>query len=371
MARRIRQAGPMPVSEYMALALGHPEHGYYTTRDPFGLAGDFTTAPEISQMFGELAGLWCVQHWRTLGGPSPLSLIELGPGRGTLMADALRAARLDPAFLQNAGLHLVETSPLLRETQAKTLAPSGMTPVWHDSVEAALSGAAGVPFIIANEFFDALPVRQFVRGADGWHERMVGLHTEETEEPRLAFGLSPEAVAPDALDHPCAATAQVGALIELAPARNAVAALLAAAVAVRGGAALIIDYGYARPAPGDTLQALRRHAPHNVLDDPGSADITAHVDFDAISRAARNAGAAAFGPLGQGEWLTRLGIRERAAMLARSAPEQAAAVDTALERLTGANRMGTLFKALAIGRKGDPPPPGFEPPPESTAVEGF
>ncbi len=348
----------MPVSEYMALALGHPEYGYYTTRDPFGLAGDFITAPEISQMFGELIGLWCVEHWRALGRPAPLSLIELGPGRGTLMADALRAAQLDPAFLADISLHLVECSPLLRATQRRTLAPYGRTPVWHDGIRAALSGAAGTPFIIANEFFDALPVRQFVRSHDGWHERMVGLHPDAQQG--LAFGLSPDATAPQTLDHPCATTEENGAVLELAPARAAVAGELAAAVAERGGAALIIDYGHADPAPGDTLQALRHHAPHDVLDAPGSADITAHVDFGALRRAIRTAGALAFGPVEQGDWLLRLGMGERAAMLARTAPTQAAAVEAALVRLTAPDRMGSLFKVLAAGRNGDPVPPGFE-----------
>ncbi|MFP3944656.1 MAG: class I SAM-dependent methyltransferase [Alphaproteobacteria bacterium] len=357
----------MPVSEYMALALGDPEHGYYTTRDPFGASGDFVTAPEISQMFGELTGLWCVEHWRALGRPAPFSLIELGPGRGTLMADALRAARLDPKFLSTAALHLVETSPRLREIQASTLSPTGLSPVWHDDVRSALEGSQGAPFILANEFFDALPVRQFVRGPKGWHERMVGLAPEEPE--RLAFGLSPDAVAPDSLDHPCAATAEEGEMVELAPARNAVAGELAAAVAGRGGALLVIDYGYARPAPGDTLQAVRRHAPHDVLDAPGSADITAHVDFGALGRAVGHAGAEAYGPVTQGDWLMRLGIGARAAMLARAAPGQAAAVEAAFTRLTAPDRMGTLFKVLAAGRRGDPAPPGFGTP-EGPAREG-
>lgn len=348
----------MPVSEYMALVLGHPEYGYYITRDPFGLAGDFITAPEISQMFGELIGLWCVEYWRLLGRPVPVSLIELGPGRGTLMADALRAARLDPAFLTDLSLHLVESSPVLRETQARTLAAAGPQAVWHDGVRSALASAPGTPFILANEFFDALPVRQFVRSREGWHERMVGLDPEEPS--RLAFGLSPDAVSPLTLDHPCADTAEEGALIELAPARSAVTAELAAAVAVRGGGALIIDYGYARPAPGDSLQALRQHAPHDILEAPGSADMTAHVDFAALARAVREAGALPFGPVEQGEWLMRLGLGERAIMLARAAPEQAGDVESALLRLTAPNRMGSLFKVLAAGRRGAPVPPGFE-----------
>lgn len=357
----------MPVSEYMALALGDPEHGYYTTRDPFGASGDFVTAPEISQMFGELTGLWCVEHWRALGRPAPFSLIELGPGRGTLMADALRAARLEPEFLKSVSLHLVETSPKLREKQTRTLAPSGVAPVWHEDLRSALESAEGTPFFLANEFLDALPVRQFVRGPGGWHERVVGLNPDDSS--RLAFGLSPDAAAPEALDHPCAATAHEGNLIELAPARNAVAAELAAAIAARGGAALLIDYGYAQPAPGDTLQALRRHARHDVLDMPGSADITAHVDFAALSHAIRDAGALAYGPVEQGDWLMRLGIGQRAAALARASPGQANDVESALVRLTAPERMGRLFKVLAAGRKGDPAPPGFAEP-ENMGGEG-
>jgi len=344
----------------MALALGHPDHGYYATRDPFGLTGDFITAPEISQMFGELIGLWCVAHWRAIGAPVPLSVIELGPGRGTLMADALRAARLDPPFLETADIQLVETSPVLCGIQARTLAGAKPAPTWHDTVRAALEQSRGACLIIANEFFDALPVRQFVRGPQGWHERLVGLDTDDPGARRLVFRLSPEAVAPAALDHPCAATAEEGTILELAPMRNAAAAELGTAVATRGGAALIIDYGYAAPAPGDTLQALKRHATHDVLEDPGTADITAHVDFQALGEAAGMAGSAAFGPVEQGEWLTRLGIRERAAILAGAAPDQAGAIGSALSRLTAADRMGSLFKALAIGREGDPAPPGFE-----------
>lgn len=368
--RRIRQAGPLPVSEYMALALGHPEHGYYMGRDPLGVSGDFITAPEISQMFGELLGLWCVAHWRALGGPEPVSLIELGPGRGTLMADVLRAARTDPDFLGGIPVHLVEISPVLRKAQAQTLERTGIAPVWHDSVSRALAAAPGAPFVIANEFFDALPVRQFVRGAGGWHERMIGLETDDSGTAHLAFRLAPEAVAPEALDHPCAATAGPGTVLELGTAREAVAAELGAAVARRGGAALIIDYGYARPAPGETLQAIRRHNAHGVLDDPGSADITAHVDFDALSRAARAAGAAAFGPVEQRAWLTGLGINERAAILARSAPEKAPEIRAALSRLTAADEMGSLFKVLAIAPARGPVPPGFGVPGDGTPDEG-
>lgn len=358
--RRISQAGPMPVSEYMALALAHPEHGYYATRDPFGAAGDFITAPEISQMFGELIGLWYITHWRALGRPAPVALIELGPGRGTLMDDALRAAAVDMQFSAAICLHFVESSPVLRGIQARNRRFSAFSPRWHERISEALAAAVGVPLVLANEFLDTLPVRQFVRGARGWHERMVGLGRAPGGAPRLVFALSPEALPPAALDHPCAAESAEGALLELAPAREAVAAGLASAIAARGGAALLIDYGYERSAPGDTLQALRRHAPHDVLADPGSADLTAHVDFDALARAVARAGAVAFGPLPQRDWLIRLGIRERAARLAAAAPDHAAAVANALERLTAPDAMGTLFKVLVIGRAGDPVPPGFE-----------
>ncbi|HYE01136.1 MAG TPA: SAM-dependent methyltransferase [Alphaproteobacteria bacterium] len=345
LVRRIAAEGPLSLAAYMAECLLHPEHGYYTGREPFGAAGDFTTAPEISQMFGELLGLWCVQAWLDRGAPSPVHLVELGPGRGTLMADAWRAAGVVPAFRAAARIHLVEASPRLRERQAAALA--GAPASWHDGLDDVPEGPT---LLLANEFFDALPIHQYVRGRAGWHERRV-----DWEEGRgLRFVLDPQ---PAAVPLPLAAPE--GSLVETSPAAAAVAAGIAARLVRDGGAALIVDYGYDRPAFGDTFQALRRHRPADPLEAPGERDLTAHVDFPALAAAARAAGAAAFGPLTQGALLERLGIRERAGRLAAAAPDRAESVRAAAERLTGAEAMGTLFKALALGRPADPPPPAF------------
>jgi len=338
LAERIRLAGPLTVADYMAAALGDPEHGYYMRREPFGVAGDFTTAPEISQMFGELVGIWCLDIWRALGSPPRFRLVELGPGRGTLMADALRAAAIRPAFRSGLELHLVETSPRLREVQQRTLAPLGLDPQWHDKLGTI---PRGLPIIlIANEFFDALPIRQFMRAGGGWRERMVGLDAEG----RLAFGLGP----PGPADLPDLG-AEDGEVLEVQPAANAVMGEIATRVVADGGALVAIDYGYAATRPGDTLQAVRRHRPVHPLAEPGLADLTAHVNFEALARTARAAGADVHGPVGQGEFLLGLGLLERAGRLGagRSEAEQEA-IGKAVERLAGPGHMGTLFKALVV-----------------------
>ena len=359
LARRIRQAGPLTVASFMAEALGHPAHGYYRTRDPLGQAGDFTTAPEISQMFGELVGLWCVELWQAMGTPAAVNLVELGPGRGTLMADALRAARLRPGFHAALRLHLVETSPPLREIQAATLraAAPALTPSWHDSLADVPDGPL---LLVANELFDALPIHQFQRTGDGWRERVVTLAgNDET----LRFGLAPAGPAL-ALLSPAQRAAPPGAIAEASPAAIALAADIARRVTAEGGAALVIDYGPAESAAGDSLQALRRHQPADPLATPGEADLTAHVDFAALARAAREAGAAVHGPVTQGAFLSRLGIEMRAARLAqRATASQAQDVRAALARLLGPAEMGTLFKVLAIAAPALPVPPGFDPPP--------
>ncbi len=345
----------MPVSRFMALALGHPRHGYYMTRDPLGAAGDFTTAPEISQMFGELVGLWAVAAWQQMGAPVPFRLVELGPGRGTLMADALRAARLVPAFGAALSLHLVETSPVLRATQARTLAASGAAPHCHDRVEEVPDGPA---IVLANEFFDALPIDQYVRQADGWHERRVGLDAEG----ELVFGLDPapsRVAAALAAAHP-QRDAPAGAVLERMEPGPATA--LFGRLARQGGAALVIDYGH-RGGFGDTLQAMARHHFVDPLARPGEADITAHVDFARLARLALDAGLTAFGPLDQGAFLLRLGLAPRAARLKQdAAPEVQAAVDAAFARLTAdtPTGMGRLFKVLAVASPGLMPP-AFDP----------
>jgi NADH dehydrogenase [ubiquinone] 1 alpha subcomplex assembly factor 7 len=342
-ARRIRMAGPITVAEYMAEALGHPEHGYYTRKDPLGRAGDFTTAPEMSQMFGELVGLWCLATWRALGEPRPFRLVELGPGRGTLMADALRAlARTRPDEV-----HLVETSPALRAVQETTLAGAGAA--WHRDLAEVPEGPMA---LIANELFDALPVRQFERTPEGWRERMVGLD----EGGRLRFALSP-APAPCAIDRP------VGAVVELAPAAIALAEAIGARVAAHPGAALIVDFAVAEPGL-PTLQAVRAHGRAEPLERPGDCDLAAAVDFAALAEAGARGGARVFGPAAQGTFLRALGIGARARRLkANATAAQSAAIEAALHRLTGENAMGRLFQALAIASPSLREAPGFGGPP--------
>ena len=351
----ISTSGPIPVSRYMALCLAHPEHGYYMNRDPIGRAGDFITAPEISQMFGELLGLWAATVWQQMGSPPGARLIELGPGRGTMMADVLRAARTLPAFCSAVSVHLVETSPALETRQRAALAASGVPIAWHRGLTDVPAGPA---IILANEFFDALPVHQAVRSADGWHERLIGLD----ERGALAFAAtpSPSPTIAARIPRPLDAEAEPGAIFEW---RCADAVRAPAARVADRGAALIIDYGHAESGLGDTLQAVRGHAYADVLAAPGEADLTAHVDFAALRSEAERAGARTFGPITQGLFLRRLGIDIRAAALKSAAPAQAVAVETALARLTASapTGMGTLFKVLALCDSRLGPFPGFDP----------
>lgn len=346
--RLIEIEGPMPVDRYMALCLGHPLHGYYMTRDPLGARGDFTTSPEISQMFGELLGLWAAEVWRMMGAPARLVLAELGPGRGTLMADVLRAAKAVPAFARAIELHLVETSPVLTARQRQALANRDVT--WHRSMASVPDGPA---IVLANELFDALPVRQFVRAGGGWRERLVGLD----EGGGLRFGLASEAE--PAARFPAEAE---GAVREMSPAGLELAQTLASRLAAQGGACLVIDYGHDGDRPGDTLQAVKDHAFADPLAEPGEADLTAHVDFHALARVALGAGAAVHGPAPQGVFLRALGIDARADALARAAPDAAAAVKAAALRLTDAGSpraMGALFKAMALADPALPALPAF------------
>jgi len=350
--RRIAVGGPLTVAQYMAEALGHPRHGYYIRQDPLGAAGDFTTAPEISQVFGELIGLWCADLWQRMGAPDPVLLVELGPGRGTLMQDALRAAgRAAPGFRAALRLHLVETSPVLRAAQAARLADAN--PAWLDRLADLPDGPA---LVVANEFFDALPIRQWRRGAKGWHERLVGW--DETAG-RLRWELSGRADPGLALIPESVWGAPEGSIAEACPAGLSHAALLARRLAQQGGAALIVDYGPARSAPGDSFQAIRRHAFADPLEAPGEADLTAHVDFQALAEAATQAGAAAHGPVPQGAFLEALGLQARATQLKTASPTRAAEIDTAVERLAGPQQMGTLFKALGLTAPGLGTPAGF------------
>lgn len=331
--RRIAATGPITLADYMADCLLHPLHGYYATRDPFGAAGDFTTAPEISQMFGELIGLALAQSWLDQGSPAPFTLAELGPGRGTLMADLLRATRAVPGFHAAARLHLVEASPVLQTRQRQAL--NGFACQW-------LTEADALPdqplFVIANEFFDALPIRQFTCDAAGWRETMVGV-----TQGALTPGLS-AAARLGALDHRLAHTAP-GDVVELCPAAAPIIAALSSRIARHGGVALIVDYGD-WGSRGDTFQALQAHQFSNPFLAPGLADLTAHVDFAALALAAA--------PLShsfttQGDFLDRLGIGQRSVRLAARMTGQA--LDShlaATRRLTAPSEMGTLFKVLAL-----------------------
>lgn len=343
---RIAEAGPMSLADYMATCLMHPEFGYYTTRDPFGTAGDFITAPEISQMFGELLGLCLAQVWLDQGRPARFLLAELGPGRGTLMADVLRATRGVPGFGDAAEVHLVEGSDALRAVQRRVIAGDV---IWHDRVESLPDGPL---FLLANEFFDALPIRQFQRSGDGWRERVVG-----ATAGRLAMGLS-GAVTRPALAERLEDTRE-GDIVETCGPAEAVAAEIGARIAGHGGAALIVDYGDWRSL-GDTFQAVKGHVPVDPLAEPGAADLTAHVDFEALARAASPAVHTRLTP--QGVFLERLGIGARAEALARNLSGPALETHlAAYRRLTEAEEMGRLFKVLGLYPQGTTPPPGLEP----------
>ena len=341
---QIREDGPMSVAEYMRLCLLHPRFGYYVAQMPFGAEGDFTTAPEISQMFGEMVGLCLAQSWLDQGAPARFTLAELGPGRGTLMADILRVTRSVPGFGNAAQVILVEASARLRDVQRSVVGEVE----WVGDV-------AELPeqpmFLVANEFFDALPVRQFLRDGDHWRERQVGLSGDA-----LVFGLAPPAPQ-DALVGRLADTKD-GDLVEYCTDAGRVMGDLASQIETFGGAALIIDYGDWRSL-GDTVQAVAKHAATDPLSDPGHADLTAHVDFEALGRAAAPCLHSKITP--QGVFLERLGITARANALAQTL--SGAALDNhvaAHRRLTHPEEMGNLFKVMGLVPKGRPLPPGLE-----------
>lgn len=338
--RLIANTGPISIAHYMAESNAH----YYASRDPFGVTGDFITAPEISQMFGELIGLWLADIWTRAGRDERVHYVELGPGRGTLARDALRAAGrygLDPRP------HFVETSTALKALQLERHPGA----VWHDDLSTLPTD--GPILLVANEFLDALPVRQLVRTAQGWRERMVGIH-----QGRLAAvaGTAPmDAAVPASL-----AAAAEGAIIETSPASAAIVNEVAGRLARQGGAALFIDYGHAEPRLGSSLQAVRAHRKVDVFSSPGEADLTAHVDFSALAPIARSRGARWLGTVEQGRWLKALGIDVRARALCAHAPGQAAAIAAAHERLTGEGQMGALFKVMGIAGPDWPDGAGFE-----------
>jgi NADH dehydrogenase [ubiquinone] 1 alpha subcomplex assembly factor 7 len=346
--KEIASDGPLTVARYMELALGDAEHGYYATRDPLGRHGDFITAPEVSQMFGELIGLWAATVWEGLGRPAPIILAELGPGRGTLIADALRATDVMPDFNAAVHLHLIDTSPVLRRCQAATLA--GHAPVWHESFDSLPDGPV---IVIANEFFDALPIRQFAHRKGAWAERRV-----TSADGGLAFTETP--LTDTEMPTGAPREAPLGAVWEASPAGRTTAAALGARIEGQGGAALIFDYGHGGGL-GDSFQAVRAHKYADPLDQPGETDLTAHVDFGALAQAACAAGAVAFGPVAQGRLLLTLGLAERAAMLTTDAePEIQARIQSEVRRLVAPTEMGAIFQALALAAPGAPVPPGFE-----------
>lgn len=337
---RIRAEGPISITEYMRECNAH----YYATRDPFGAAGDFTTAPEISQVFGELIGGWCADYWQRMGAPNPVLLVELGPGRGTLLADALRATKRVPGFHDALQVHLVETSPVLRKMQQEKLA--AYNPQFHDHMTRLPPGPI---LVIANEFFDALPIAQFEYRAGQTHERKVALASDGAS---LVVRREPtrDVTVRGAHDGDIKETSMGYAMVHL----------LARRIARAGGATLVIDYGYFPGAFGDTLQALRRHRPVSMLEAPGEADLTAHVDFESLAKSASSGGAAAHGPVSQAQFLIALGIAAReAALLKNATPKQQEAIRSGCRRLIEPAEMGSLFKVLALTQKGGPVPAGF------------
>jgi SAM-dependent MidA family methyltransferase len=340
LAKLIRSGGPISVADYMALANAH----YYAGRDPLGGAGDFTTAPEISQMFGELIGLWMADLWLRAGRPAGVCYVELGPGRGTLASDALRAMRstgLEPA------VHFVETSPVLRQAQAASVPQAS----WHQDGG---SLPEGVPLlIVANEFFDALPTRQLIATTSGWRERLVAADEDGfSPVPGPPVG---SAAIPDHIRH-----APPGTVLETSPASVAVVKQLAHLLAASGGAGLIVDYGYERTSAGETLQAVAKHHFADPWHDPGGRDLTAHVDFEALAAAVRDMGVTVHGPRDQGDWLESIGMAARAAKLTKASPDRSADIEAARHRLTAAEQMGSLFKAMAFVSPHWPEPAGFQ-----------
>lgn len=351
LARRISSEGPLSVAAFMALALHDPTAGYYARRQPLGRAGDFVTGPEISQVFGELIGLCFADWWQRVDRPDPVIVAELGPGRGTLMADFLRAAATVPAFGRAIRLYLVERSPVLRLEQQRRLADA--RPLFVDAADALPDGPL---LLVANEFLDALPVRQLVRTREGWAERLVALHPEG----RFVFADGPASPALGLLVPEGLRDEPAGAVVEICPAAAALAAALAARLARQPGLALFIDYGHAASRPGATLAAVRGHRPASVLADPGDADLSAHVDFAAFAAAAEAAGAAVHGPVPQGRFLTALGASARlAALCERATPAQRGELASGVARLIDPGQMGNLFQVLALTSPGLPSPVGL------------
>lgn len=353
LAAHIKQEGPLRVAEFMDACLHDPEHGYYRKSAAIGRTGDFITAPEISQIFGELIGLWCAVVWQQMGAPSSLRLVELGPGRGTLMRDALRAGRADPAFRAALDVQLVESNAPLAEVQRATLAAADVPVRWSSDLDAKTGSAPAI--VIANEFLDTLPVAQWVYRGSQWHARCVGLD----DAGRFFFttgGPDPGLQVPPSIMPPFRA----GDILE---SRTPAVAAWAAKLAALGApvAALFVDYGHPVPSLGDTLQAVVAHHYDDPLRAPGEADLTAQVDFPAVATEMGRHGLICDGPIPQAQFLAALGIVERASRLMAANPRRAAEIETAVARLIAPGGMGTRFWALGVRSEGVDPLPGFEP----------
>ncbi|MEC9367347.1 MAG: SAM-dependent methyltransferase [Pseudomonadota bacterium] len=356
LAARNAAFGPLSIADYMDACLADPEHGYYKRRDPFGASGDFTTAPEISQIFGELIGLWCAEVWRGMGSPAQLRLAEIGPGRGTLMADALRAAASVPGFRTALRPLLVETSPALTAIQQDRLAASASDAAWLGSLEDVPDGAM---IVVANELLDALPIRQFAFTDAGWRERCVAV----AGDGRFTVCLrDANAAALAAIPATVSGHAREGDIFEMRSEADALAAQLGRRAAKHPLAALFIDYGHDRSAIGDTLQAVRRHRPADPFSHPGECDLTAHVDFGALARSARDAGLEVHGPMPQGRFLNALGLAQRASrlMAGMDDPAKASLIGSGARRLADPGQMGELFRVISLTGPHVAIPPAFE-----------
>ncbi len=362
----IRRNGPISIEDYMTDALSHPHEGYYMTRHAIGKDGDFTTAPEISQVFGELIGLWLVQSWHDLGSPNRFNLVELGPGRGVLMDDILRAARLRPEFIKACSIYLVETSGRLRHEQKKRLTLHKEAHIhWADKFEDIPDAPT---LVIANEFFDCLPIQQYQKTKTGWHERMIGLDHNNN----LTFELAP---APSKPAHPLGYDQPVSTcntpndpqpakdddILEISPSAKKITKVIAQFLSKNNGRALFIDYGHYSSAYGDTFQSIRDHQFWPPLQSPGKADLTAHVDFQQIAETSLHEGIGVYGPLAQGPFLDRLGISYRVETLSRGkTEEEIITLRDGVSRLISPNQMGELFKVMVLSSPDLDPPAGFE-----------
>ncbi len=345
--RRMEASGPISLADYMAECLMHPKHGYYQKERIFGKQGDFITAPEVSQMFGEIIGLYLADRWYKMDKPEEFHLVEYGPGRGTLMADILRATEPVAGFSNAVNVHFIEASSQLRALQEEKV-PHAQ---WHEGLNTVSEGPS---LIIGNEFFDALPIHQFERQDGKWLER--GVHTENGNlKPVLTQSSAHSTLIPDHMKN-----GPDGSIAEVCPSALSIMGDIALRLTAHGGAALFLDYGYRKSSFGDTFQAMKNHAYVDPLEDPGAADLTAHVAFDQLHAAAISAGAKAYGPVAQGMFLMALGLGNRAQQLASSAePSTQNRILSELKRLTANEEMGTLFKVLAVQAPELAPPPGF------------